>query len=59
MTHFTMTVRPQAPSPDAIAVHGYLTSVVLHPKAGPLKFTAAQSNRVIEAFTAAGFPPAE
>ena len=48
----------QEPSLEEGAVQDYLANVVLHPKAGPLKFTPEQSLRVIEAFQSAGYEPA-
>ena len=47
----------QAVSPDDAAVHDYLANVVLHPAAGPLKFSLEQSARVIDAFKSAGYEP--
>ena len=48
----------QEPSLEKVAVQDYLATVVLHPKAGPLKFTPEQSLRVVEAFKSAGYEPA-
>jgi hypothetical protein len=47
----------QAVSPDDAAVRDYLANVVLHPAAGPLKFSLEQSARVIDAFKSAGYEP--